>query len=137
MCAVLPLLLILTGWLLGFALVRRVLGRKTMEHGERVPAGDLRYAFEAMLKAEVLPQLLDTMGRDGPVAPFRPQVPVTIVWSERDRVIPFERYSQSYLRNIEGARSMILAGAGHVPMYDDPERVSALILEHSAAPSAH
>lgn len=129
----LPVLLLLTGWLLRFAALRRLLGRKSMVHGDRVPAQDFRYSFEAMARAEVLPQLLDTMGRDGPVAPFKPAVPVTIAWSELDQVIPFDRYGQPYLRSVDGARDVIVTGVGHVPMYDDPEQVATRILEQTAA----
>lgn len=128
----LPVLLALSWLFLGFAAVRRVLGRKTMEHGERVPAADFRYSLRAMANTEVLPQLLDTMGRDGPVQPFRPEVPVTIVWSGCDRVIPFQRYGEPWLERIQGAQGMVLEGVGHVPMYDDPAAVAQRILALSA-----
>lgn len=129
----LPLMLVLTGWLLRFAAVRKLLGKKSMVHGDRVPAEDFRHSFQAMARTDVLPQLLDTMGRDGPVAAFRPTVPVTIAWSEQDQVIPFTRYGESYLRSVAGARGIIVTGVGHVPMYDDPEQVAARILEQTAA----
>jgi len=132
----LPLLLVLTWLFLGFAACRRVLGRKTMEHAERVPPGDFRDSLRAMARTTVLPQLLHTMGRDGPVAPFRPTVPVTIAWSGCDRVIPFTRYGLPYLQRIEGAHGVVIEGVGHVPMYDDPPRVAAQILALSAVGEA-
>lgn len=134
--AALPLMIFLTGWLLGFAAVRRALGRKSMEHGDRVSAADLRYSMTAMARAEVLPQLLDAMGRDGPVTPFVPQVPVSIAWAERDRVIPFARYGASYLRSVEGAEQLSIDDAGHVPMYDNPEQIAAYVLRRTAAAPA-
>ena len=133
----LPTLLVLSWLFLWFALVRRALGRKTMEHGDRMPARDFRQSLRAMANTEVLPQLLDSMGREGPVVPFRPDVPVTIAWSGCDRVIPYARYGRPYLERIEGARGLIIAGVGHVPMYDDPARVAAQILDSStSAPAA-
>jgi pimeloyl-ACP methyl ester carboxylesterase len=126
--AVLPLLLIFTWLFLGLAAVRRALGRQTMEHAERMPAADFRRSLLAMARTVVLPQLLDTMGRDGPVQGFRPPMPVTIAWSGRDRVIPFERYGRPWLERIEGARAAVVEGAGHVPMYDEPAQVAAQIL---------
>lgn len=135
--SLLPLILFLTGWLLGFAVVRRALGKKSMQHAERVSAEDFRYSFKAMSKAEVLPQLLETMGRDGPVAPFKPEVPVTIAWCEQDRVIPFDRYGKSYLHSVGGSRPVTVTGVGHVPMYDDPDQVAARILEQTAEVSIH
>jgi pimeloyl-ACP methyl ester carboxylesterase len=131
--SVLPLLLFLTGWLFGLAFVRRALGRKTMEHADRMPPGDFRDSLRAMARTAVLPQLLETMGRDGPVIPFRPTVPVTIAWSGLDRVIPYERYGRSYVERVEGARGTRIDGVGHVPMYDDPARVAAAIIAVTAA----
>jgi pimeloyl-ACP methyl ester carboxylesterase len=63
-------------------------------------------------------------------------VPVTIAWSGCDRVIPFERYGRPWLERIDGARSQVIDGVGHVPMYDDPAAVAARILELSAAGGA-
>lgn len=130
---VLPVLMFLTGWLLGLAFIRRILGRQTMEHADRMPAGDFRDSLRAMRKTAVLPQLLDTMGRDGPVIPFRPAVPVTIAWSGCDKVIPYERYGRSYIERVEGARGTVIDGVGHVPMYDDPAQVAAAIVAVTAA----
>jgi pimeloyl-ACP methyl ester carboxylesterase len=130
---ILPVLMFLTWWLLGLAFVRRLLGRKTMEHAERMPAKDFRDSLQAMSKTVVLPQLLDTMGRDGPVIPFRPTVPVTIAWSGRDRVIPYDRYGRTYATRVEGANESFICGVGHVPMYDNPQRVAAEIISVTVA----
>src|SRR4030088_25344 len=56
-------------------------------------------------------------------------VPVTIVWGERDRGVG--RPSRS--RRPPGARYLEIAGWGHIPMWDDPEGVAQLLLEASAA----
>ncbi|MES2681963.1 MAG: alpha/beta hydrolase [Pseudomonadota bacterium] len=127
--ALLPILLVLTWFFIGIAACRRALGRKTMEHAERMTAPDFRASLQAMRKTVVLPQLLDTMGRDGPIKPFTPVMPVIIAWGGADQVIPFQRYGRPYLERIAGARSTTLAGVGHVPMYDDPDAVAATIIE--------
>ncbi len=58
-------------------------------------------------------------------------VPVTIAWGEKDRVL-FPRQAARAARAIPGARLIMLPGCGHVPTYDDPERVAAILLEASA-----
>lgn len=125
----LPLLLKLTARFLGSARVRRFLGRQSMENGDRVPEQDFREMLLAMSQARVLPRLLNTMGRDGPIAPLRADpVPICIAWGQHDRVIPFERYGRPMLERISGAEHRTIPGVGHMPMYDDPQAICAAIL---------
>ena len=113
-----------------FGWLRKALAKQTMEHGERFPAADFCASLRAMSMTSVVPGLLRTMGRDGPVEPMETGgVPVRIAWSECDHVIPFERYGQPFVERIHGAEMTMVRGVGHVPMYDDPEQVVANILE--------
>ncbi len=48
-------------------------------------------------------------------------VPVTLAWGERDRLIRPPR------RVPPGARSVVLPGCGHLPMWDDPALVAEVI----------
>jgi pimeloyl-ACP methyl ester carboxylesterase len=48
-------------------------------------------------------------------------VPVTLAWGERDRLVRPPSQPPA------GTRTILLAGCGHVPTWDDPARVSALI----------
>ncbi len=113
-----------------FGWLRKALAKQTMEHGDRFPAADFCASLRAMSMTSVVPGLLRTMGRDGPVAPMDAgDVPVRIAWSECDRVIPFERYGQPFVERIRGAEATFVRGVGHVPMYDDPDQVVANILE--------
>ena len=57
-------------------------------------------------------------------------VPVTLAFGERDRLVRPVRLATV------GARSLILGGCGHIPMWDDPELVSRLILDVSAGVGA-
>ncbi|MEA2302411.1 MAG: hypothetical protein QOE44_2946 [Solirubrobacteraceae bacterium] len=57
-------------------------------------------------------------------------VPVTLAFGERDRLIRPVRLP------IPGARSLILPGCGHIPMWDDPGLVSRLILDGVPEPMA-
>jgi pimeloyl-ACP methyl ester carboxylesterase len=127
--ALMPVIIVLTTTFLGFAAVRRLLCRQTMEHGDRISSGEMRAMFRAMDRTRILPGLLQTMGRDGPVAPLDAgRTPIRIVWGGCDRTIPFERYGRPMMQRVSGAEGLTLAGAGHVPMFDDPEGVSAAIL---------
>jgi pimeloyl-ACP methyl ester carboxylesterase len=135
--ALMPLLLALVSLFLGFGALRRLLGRKTMEHAERIEAREFRDSLRAFAHTLVMRGLLHTMGRDGPIAALSaPTTPMRIVWCEQDRVIPFERYGRPMLERIDGAEFRLLPGAGHVPMYDQPAAVAASILEVTGAADA-
>lgn len=125
----LPLLIALTTLFLGSAWLRKILAGQTMEHGDQVPEGEFRLMLQGMNKAEILPDLLKTMGRDGPIAPANAgATPICIAWGEKDQVIPFEHYGRPMLERVNGAEQVTVPGVGHVPMYDDPQAVSAAIL---------
>ncbi|SHF09480.1 alpha/beta fold hydrolase [Streptoalloteichus hindustanus] len=56
-----------------------------------------------------------------------PEVPVTIAWGTRDRLLlPTQAHRAA--RAIPGARLVPLPGCGHVPMSDDPELVARVVL---------
>jgi pimeloyl-ACP methyl ester carboxylesterase len=57
-------------------------------------------------------------------------VPVTLAFGERDRLVRPVRLP------VPGARSLILPGCGHIPMWDDPGLVGRLLLAGSARPVA-
>jgi pimeloyl-ACP methyl ester carboxylesterase len=58
-------------------------------------------------------------------------VPVTVAWGERDRLL-LPRQAPRAAAAIPGARSVVLRGCGHVPTWDDPEQVARVLLEGSA-----
>ncbi len=131
--ALMPIILFLASPFLVFAGFRKFLGKETMEHGDRMPADEFRYSLRAMVKSRAFLGLLRTMGRDGPIGAISPaRIPIRIAWSEHDRVIPFEKYGVHIMNSIAGAQKTIVRGAGHVPMYDEPEQVVAQILEVTA-----
>lgn len=128
--ALMPLILFLSSPFLVFAGFRRVLGRESMEHADRMPAAEFRHSLRAMVRSRAFLALLRTIGRDGPLRALDAgRVPVRIAWSERDRVIPFETYGRPIVAALPEAESTVIAGVGHVPMYDDPQAVAAQILE--------
>jgi pimeloyl-ACP methyl ester carboxylesterase len=54
--------------------------------------------------------------------------PVTIAWSERDRILPMREGLPNARRLVPAARFVILPGIGHVPMLDDPKMVADVVL---------
>ena len=54
-------------------------------------------------------------------------VPVTLAWGELDRLI------RPRDPGIPGARTVVLEGCGHVPTWDDPGRVTEVILQTAEA----
>lgn len=132
-----PLVLLLTIAFLWIGGLRRALARQTMEHAERIPAGEFIVSLFAFMRTRILLPLLGSMGRYGPFRPLQaPGVPIRIAWSGEDRVIPYARYGVAMYERAPQAEKVILPGVGHVPMYDDPERVAACILEVTRAADA-
>ncbi|GAA4737310.1 hypothetical protein GCM10023199_13420 [Actinomycetospora chibensis] len=70
-------------------------------------------------------------GDDLPVFDDLP-CPIRVVWSERDRTIPYGRYGAPMRRALPGAEFIRLPGCGHVPMWDDPELVARVVLQVTA-----
>jgi pimeloyl-ACP methyl ester carboxylesterase len=59
-----------------------------------------------------------------------PTVPVTVAWGTRDRVLPYRQAALARER-LPQARHVDLPGCGHVPMNDDPDLVTSVILDTS------
>ncbi len=55
-------------------------------------------------------------------------VPVTIAWGDRDRLLLYRQAARAR-RVLPWAQHVTLTGCGHVPFWDDPEQVSAVMLE--------
>jgi NAD(P)-dependent dehydrogenase (short-subunit alcohol dehydrogenase family)/pimeloyl-ACP methyl ester carboxylesterase len=63
-----------------------------------------------------------------------PEVPVTIAWGSRDRILRPEQAERARAALPE-ARHVSLPGCGHVPMSDAPDLVADIILETTRSPS--
>ncbi|MEY9859577.1 pimeloyl-ACP methyl ester carboxylesterase [Catenulispora sp. GAS73] len=59
-------------------------------------------------------------------------VPTTVAWGTKDRILLRRQFAQAK-RVLPKARFEDLPGCGHVPMNDDPDLVSRLILETTGA----
>ena len=59
-------------------------------------------------------------------------VPVTVAWGSRDRVLIFRPQSARARAALPSARHETLRGCGHLPFSDDPQRCAALLLAEGA-----
>ena len=64
-------------------------------------------------------------------APVPDDVPVTIAWGTKDRILP-PANARVARQRLPRARFMSLPGCGHVPMTDDPELVARVLLGGSS-----
>jgi pimeloyl-ACP methyl ester carboxylesterase len=102
-------------------------------HPDRVAPEELAEAIRSSTEAPVVVPLLRTIGQH----PFTslPQEagrPIRVVWSDQDRILPFRHYGLPLMQLLPDAELVRLPGAGHVPMTDQPEEVTRLILEITA-----
>jgi len=118
------------------ALTRRTFGRAVIEGGfiarpSRMPAGQAAGDVLAFLRARdtVRTILAESVSFTEPVPG---DVPVTIAWGAKDRVLP-PRQALVAMGRLPGARFVPLPGCGHVPMTDDPALVAKVLLDGSSA----
>jgi pimeloyl-ACP methyl ester carboxylesterase len=91
----------------------------------RVAAGDsLRAGLLTIYRAGT--QLLGDDALRGELSSI--QAPTLLVWGEHDPIV-HPRLAGEYEGAILGAELVILAGAGHVPMSDQPAGFAAAVLE--------
>ncbi|GAA1909991.1 alpha/beta fold hydrolase [Nocardioides marmoribigeumensis] len=111
--------------------VRRTALGGVSARGHLVSATTSVQAARDLAGCLVLDDILDT---DEAVDPFDPlPCPVTIAWSERDRILPMRDGLPAARRTVPGARFVILPGLGHVPMLDDPAMVADVVLRTTGA----
>jgi pimeloyl-ACP methyl ester carboxylesterase len=68
------------------------------------------------------------------IAPLDPlPCPITVVWSEKDAVLPMAEYARALSDRLPRATFEVLGGVGHVPMIDDPGLVARTILAVTGA----
>ncbi|HEY5188260.1 MAG TPA: alpha/beta fold hydrolase [Solirubrobacteraceae bacterium] len=103
-----------------------------MERAADMPVAEAAATVRALARAPwfdaTLPVIEPLVFAPGETVP----VPVTIGWGTKDRLL-LPRQAKRAARLIPNARIVMLEGCGHVPTYDDPTRVTELLLEGSAA----
>ena len=108
----------------------RMLLRGAVREPGRIAPEEAVHKLKAYAGCRVLrPLLEDACGRraegfDSIVCP------VLVAWGDRDAVLPFAQ-SERFLDALPEARLVGLPGLGHLPMWEEPERLAALVLEHT------
>ena len=97
----------------------------------QIPPSDAADAIRALAGAYWFDDTLRTFGPDRFHDGELIRVPVTIAWGQHDRLL-LPRQAARAAAEIPGARSITLYGCGHVPTYDDPERVARVLLDGSS-----
>jgi pimeloyl-ACP methyl ester carboxylesterase len=105
---------------------RRLALAGTMAHPERVPRADALRLVRAYAAAPGY-ETVNAAMRGGRFEGLeRIKVPLTFGWPDRDRLVARPPRLPAH------ARSVVLRDCGHVPMWDDPVQVAALLLAGSA-----
>ena len=114
---------------LGAAPARTLLAAPVFLRGDRVPADVLagrarEYAGSRDAFHATFPAAIDT-----PVTCEPEDVPVTVAWGVFDLLLPYAIHGRRARRILPGARHVRLDAAGHIPMFDQPERCAELLLD--------
>jgi pimeloyl-ACP methyl ester carboxylesterase len=96
-------------------------------HGDRLTVDELVALADDLLGCVIGEDLLATSETVGPMSPL--PCPVTLAWSECDRVLPLSSHGKVARERLPEAKFLVLDGVGHVPMFDEPDRVAGTILE--------
>jgi pimeloyl-ACP methyl ester carboxylesterase len=101
--------------------------RLNANHGRRMTREQMLDRIDDTLGCTVVDDLLD--GDEG-MAPLDPvPCPITIAWSENDRVLPRDTNGERAQELIPQARYLVLEDVGHVALFDDPQLVAETIRE--------
>lgn len=102
--------------------LRHVAMRDFMRHGERVPPADAVDLATAFSRCAIADRVLTALRVDRGVTLKdldRIACPVLLASPQFDRTLPPARHVPRLRREIPGVESVVLAGCGHVPMWDD------------------
>jgi pimeloyl-ACP methyl ester carboxylesterase len=126
----------LAGRALSTASARKLLLTQTFAHGDRLTHEEAMETVEAFMGATSFDETLAAFS--GYVAPANAadEVPVTIVWGDRDYLL-LSRQARRAQRLLPRARHVMVEDAGHVLMNDAPEAcVDAILATTRAATPA-
>jgi pimeloyl-ACP methyl ester carboxylesterase len=113
--------------LLRHATFRRLALRAVVEHGERVTLPQAIAISEDSMKGD-LPRLLP-VANDTVQAFADPGVPTLVVWGEKDRLTRLHPDGDVWRQATPHAEWYVMPGVGHLPMFDDPEATTKVVLD--------
>ncbi len=117
-------------WLVGTRLGRSVLLSSAMAFPRRMPAAAARRLVRAYATAPDFVRVNDAMRAGRFEGLERIRCPVTLVWPDHDRLIRRPVWVPDRIDNV------VLSDAGHMPMWDAPDALAAVLLEASGGRAA-
>jgi pimeloyl-ACP methyl ester carboxylesterase len=87
-----------------------------------MPAAAAIGATHALAASAGFDATMPALNPDGFTGGDEVRVPVTLLWGTRDRIL-FPWQVKRALRELPQSRHVPLPGAGHVPMWDDPDTI--------------
>jgi pimeloyl-ACP methyl ester carboxylesterase len=113
--------------------VRRLVLRDIMRHGELVAPSEALQLAQSSLKCAVAGMAIEALRADREDLVLRDleriDCPVLLASPQFDRVLPLARHAPRLRREIPNVEAVVLAGCGHVPMWDDTQLVVRTITE--------
>jgi pimeloyl-ACP methyl ester carboxylesterase len=119
---------------------RRMALRDVVAYPERLTPAQATLLMRAPWKCDVYNDVIDGIPHEPLPDLLHPNpCPMRLVWGTEDQILPIRGYSERWRRLIPGAEWVELEGLGHVPMFDDPDKVARSILDVTAPgrPSAN
>lgn len=117
--------------LLHVPFVRQLTMRDIAEHPERLTQAQAKQAMLDVVGCVAAEDILSTTETLAPLEAL--PCPVTLAWSEQDRIFPPGVNGVIARQRLPAARYITLPGVGHVPMIDDPKLCADTILRASQA----
>ena len=112
--------------------------RDIMSRGHLVPAEEAVLLTRSSIRCAVVEDVFKTM-RDGSgrvVDLDQVKAPTLVAWGEKDRLLPMDRHSERFRREIPAVPFEVMRGLGHTPMWDDPGQIAELIADFAGDASA-
>lgn len=101
--------------------------RSMVERPDLAPAETLNQLLEDLAECNIIgTHSLQQLGKNF-TEPIDVDVPVTIAWPERDKVLGSPAARARFRALVPGADTVMLRGAGHLAMVDRPAEVAALV----------
>jgi pimeloyl-ACP methyl ester carboxylesterase len=108
--------------------VRRLALARVVAHPERVPRSAASRMVRSYARSTAYDATNVAMRQSHFTGAAQMRMRPTVAFGDRDRLIRPAR--------LPGARTLILPGCGHIPMFDDPALVTRLLLETARTPGS-